>query len=182
MAASCWYVGSESTWVNLTSCHGFPAADSSFLRCLCSFCDSLISWRALRNNSSTHLYSRLLRCGLIVASGPDPFRNFLPQFSTLPITLLINRLHRDLLLRRTRIKKDCAFAASSCGNTRPLSLIRLDAVRAAAYDRFERVGFAGEVAFALVVDLHRSVESDIEGKADYSSGVAGTTLNHARIC
>ena len=85
----------------------------------------------------THLYPRLLRCGLIIAPRSDPFRNLLPQLPTFPVTLLINRFHCHLLFWRFRIEKDGAFASSSCRRARPLPLISLDIVRAAGDDRFE---------------------------------------------
>ena len=69
----------------------------------------------------------LSRCRLKVALS-NPFRNFVPQRTTLPLALLLRRSHRDLLLGTRHIREHHArLYIFTCGIPLPLKAARMEA-------------------------------------------------------
>lgn len=112
----------------------------------------------------THLYSGLFLTSLIVIPAPDPLGDLFPQLSALPRALRLDRLDRYFLLGRRRIKEEGALGTTNVRRAGPLAFVRLHSlgvvsVRRAREGRFERVGLAGKVAAAFIVDLWISEDS-----------------------
>lgn len=55
---------------------------------------------------NTNLNSSLLSARSLKVTFPNPLRDSMPKLPALPLTLLLNGLHRDLLLGRRHIVED----------------------------------------------------------------------------
>jgi hypothetical protein len=107
-----------------------------------------------RESTFTHLDSGLLFTRQIKVSTPDTTRDLLPQPPALPFTLFRDWLDGNFLFGKVGIQEYLTgFRRSDVRCTCPLTLVSLDGGSVLGETGFERVGLAGEVAFAFVVDL-----------------------------
>lgn len=88
--------------------------------------------------------------GIIVARS-DTLRRRGPQLPTLPFSLLLDRLHLNLVLRHRRIRKHF-IRLCDLTDRRPVALVRSNGFTVVAEDGLVGMSLARDPAFTLVVD------------------------------
>lgn len=114
----------------------------------------------------TYLDPRLVPRGGIVITRTNSLGGGGPQLPALPIALLFNGLDSDLGLGHGCVGEHF-IRLGDLSDGRPVAFVRSDGLAVVREDSFERVGFAGDPAFALVFDV-----GDVASVRDNSGGVS----------